>query len=280
MLISATILLAKVRSAAGQLDRAYEVLRTARQEAATALVSRSTRRALSLVEAELRLAGGDLAAARRRLANWPYDEPLPAWAATVEAAILLAEGRAAAAAAAVAPLLAEPGTVASLTWTVQAGLLSALAGQVLGDRDRVTRGLDVAFEAAEAEGFRRTFVAGGHAVRELIDTVAPAMAAYSPVVAELAKPPDPGAPAPQPAMPPRSGPAGKPLMGGVLAEPLTERELTVLRYLQGTLSNLEIAGLLYVSVNTVKTHVRSIYRKLDVGHRREAVRRARELRLL
>jgi LuxR family maltose regulon positive regulatory protein len=81
-------------------------------------------------------------------------------------------------------------------------------------------------------------------------------------------------------MPPRSGPAGKPLMGGVLAEPLTERELTVLRYLQGTLSNLEIAGLLYVSVNTVKTHVRSIYRKLDVGHRREAVRRARELRLL
>jgi LuxR family maltose regulon positive regulatory protein len=138
----------------------------------------------------------------------------------------------------------------------------------------------VAFEAAEAEGFRRAFVAGGHAVRELIDTVAPAMAAYSPVVAELAKPPDPGAPALQPPMPPRSGPPGKPLMGGVLAEPLTERELTVLRYLQGTLSNLEIAGLLYVSVNTVKTHVRSIYRKLDVGHRREAVRRARELRLL
>jgi LuxR family maltose regulon positive regulatory protein len=63
-------------------------------------------------------------------------------------------------------------------------------------------------------------------------------------------------------------------------EPLTERELTVLRYLQGTLSKPEIAAMLHVSVNTIKTHVQSIYRKLDAGRRREAVQRARELRLI
>ena len=63
-------------------------------------------------------------------------------------------------------------------------------------------------------------------------------------------------------------------------EQLTERELTVLRYLQSILSNGEIAAELMLSVNTVKTHVRSIYRKLQTSRRRETVRRARELRLL
>jgi len=63
-------------------------------------------------------------------------------------------------------------------------------------------------------------------------------------------------------------------------ELLTERELTVLGYLQSILSNEEIASKLFVSINTVKTHVRNIYRKLNVTRRRDAVRRARELHLL
>jgi LuxR family transcriptional regulator, maltose regulon positive regulatory protein len=46
------------------------------------------------------------------------------------------------------------------------------------------------------------------------------------------------------------------------------------------MSNQEIAAELFVSVNTVKTHLKAIYRKLDVPDRREAVRRARELELL
>ena len=64
-----------------------------------------------------------------------------------------------------------------------------------------------------------------------------------------------------------------------LVDPLTERERTILRYLASTLSNAEIANELYVSVNTVKTHQQTVYRKLGVGGRREAVRRARALRL-
>jgi LuxR family maltose regulon positive regulatory protein len=66
----------------------------------------------------------------------------------------------------------------------------------------------------------------------------------------------------------------------IIVEPLTEREHTMLRYLASALSNAEIARELYVSVNTVKTHQRSVYRKLGAVGRRDAVRRARVLALL
>ena len=65
-----------------------------------------------------------------------------------------------------------------------------------------------------------------------------------------------------------------------LLEPLSDREQAILRYLPTALSNREIAAELFVTTNTVKTHLRSIYRKLDVARRREAVERARDLRLL
>jgi LuxR family maltose regulon positive regulatory protein len=63
-------------------------------------------------------------------------------------------------------------------------------------------------------------------------------------------------------------------------DPLTERERTVLRYLASTLSNAEIAAELYVSVSTVKTHQRALYRKLGATGRRDAVQRARLLHQL
>ena len=66
----------------------------------------------------------------------------------------------------------------------------------------------------------------------------------------------------------------------VLVASLTDREKHVLRYLASTMSNTEIASALYLSVNTVKTHQRTIYRKLGAGSRRDAIRRAKELRLL
>jgi LuxR family maltose regulon positive regulatory protein len=65
-----------------------------------------------------------------------------------------------------------------------------------------------------------------------------------------------------------------------VAAPLTERELAVLRLLPTRLSNREISRELYVSVNTVRTHVQGIYRKLGVATRNEAVARARQLTLI
>ena len=63
-------------------------------------------------------------------------------------------------------------------------------------------------------------------------------------------------------------------------EKLSPSELRVLRYLPTNLTRTEIAGELYVSMNTVNSHIRNIYSKLAVRDRSSAVSRARELRLL
>jgi LuxR family transcriptional regulator, maltose regulon positive regulatory protein len=65
-----------------------------------------------------------------------------------------------------------------------------------------------------------------------------------------------------------------------LPDSLTDRERTVLRFLTTNMSTEEIAGEMFVSINTVKTHIAAIYRKLAAKKRREAVMRARELELL
>jgi LuxR family transcriptional regulator, maltose regulon positive regulatory protein len=66
----------------------------------------------------------------------------------------------------------------------------------------------------------------------------------------------------------------------LIIEQLTEREREALQHLSGMLSTAEIASEMYISVNTVKSHLRSIYRKLSAAHRGEAVRRARQLELI
>jgi LuxR family maltose regulon positive regulatory protein len=88
---------------------------------------------------------------------------------------------------------------------------------------------------------------------------------------------------PQPTIPRQA--AGGREVGGVhqpahLIEPLTEKEREVLGHLAELLTTDEIAGVMFVSVNTVRTHVRNILRKLDASRRNEAVRRARTLRIL
>ena len=65
--------------------------------------------------------------------------------------------------------------------------------------------------------------------------------------------------------------------GGPTPETLTDAELAILGLLRSELSQREIGAELYISLNTVKSHTRSIYRKLGVATREEAVKRAREL---
>src|SRR5262249_34598919 len=82
---------------------------------------------------------------------------------------------------------------------------------------------------------------------------------------------------------PARDPAPRPGAGGappVMLEPLSSRELEVLQHASEMLDTTEIAAVLFISVNTVKSHLKSIYRKLAVTHRGEAVRRARQLRIL
>jgi DNA-binding NarL/FixJ family response regulator len=68
--------------------------------------------------------------------------------------------------------------------------------------------------------------------------------------------------------------------GGLLGDPLTGRELEVLRMLQGSLNLHEISSHLFLSANTVKTHARAVYRKLGAHSRAEAVEIARRQSLI
>jgi LuxR family transcriptional regulator, maltose regulon positive regulatory protein len=81
-----------------------------------------------------------------------------------------------------------------------------------------------------------------------------------------------------------SPPVSRGGLGGIVPprvrEPLSQGEMRVLRYLPTKLSAPEIASELYLSVNTVKTHMRHLYDKLGVHRRHEAVERARALGLL
>jgi LuxR family maltose regulon positive regulatory protein len=145
-------------------------------------------------------------------------------------------------------------------------VLDALLAAAAGDEDRASDHLEDALTAAMPWTLRRPFLAeedlrpllerrieGGSAVPEFALDLLDRMSSASVADVELRRP---------------------------LADPLTERERTVLRYLASTLSNAEIAAELYVSLSTVKTHQRAVYRKLGAGGRREAVRRARLLKQL
>jgi LuxR family transcriptional regulator, maltose regulon positive regulatory protein len=259
----ATTCRAHIRAAAGDARAACNELAAIRRQLADWRFTPRLQQTVTLSEAELRLAAGDVEAAKRLLCGEMPDMFAP-WLAVVRAKTHLAERRPAAALGVVQPYL-EPGE-GSLVWTVDANLTSARALRALGDRSKAGRALEAALRLAEDESIRWPFVAGGQPVRELLVTYLPAGTGFrglaEDIAAELA------------------GFGRPPAVAGELAEPLTEREVAVLRYLQGTLSAGEIASMLYVSVNTVKTHMKNIYRKLGVGRRREVIERARELNLL
>ena len=142
-------------------------------------------------------------------------------------------------------------------------LVEAVARETLREPGTAAA-LERALELAGGQGLRRPFFDGGAPLRDVLRAHADLSDAGAPLLAELVD-----------ALPPAREDGA---VGGT--DPLSERERAVLRLMPTTLANSEIAGELFVSVNTVKTHVRSIYRKLGVGSRREAVTRAREAGLL
>ncbi|MEH0842140.1 LuxR C-terminal-related transcriptional regulator [Micromonospora sp. CPCC 205711] len=223
---------------------------------------------LLALEADLRGEQGDLDTARRLLADRAR-EPDPA--PVLALALARVELRAGDVRAAGYALPDWDGPAAD-GWPVSvrlaAGLLDAVLARRGGDDRRAGRLLERALDLAGPQGYRRVFTRSEPVVRDLLAAHLDSGTAHWPIVSDLVR----GAEEPA-----EGGPAGP---RRALDEPLTERELTILRYLQSILSNVEIASELSLSVNTVKTHVRNIYRKLDATRRREAVRRARELRLI
>jgi LuxR family maltose regulon positive regulatory protein len=128
---------------------------------------------------------------------------------------------------------------------------------------------------AEPEGYVRVFVGAGEPMIALLKELAwrRSDSAYLRHLLDAAAGPHRDAPALD-----RSA-ASRAADGGLI-EPLSERELDVMRLLASELDGPSIARQLVVSLNTVRTHTKSIYTKLGVNNRRAAVRRAHQLRLL
>jgi LuxR family maltose regulon positive regulatory protein len=146
-------------------------------------------------------------------------------------------------------------------------VVQALAFAAQGDIPRALVPLGRALNLAEPEGYGRLFVGEGEAMRTLLRhaVAGGASTAYAHRLLSSFETP-------------ASSPAQAPAAG--LAEPLTAREVEVLRLIAAGLRNEEIAGQLFVGLSTVKRHIANAYGKLQVTHRTEAVARANDLRLL
>src|SRR5664279_4656395 len=154
-------------------------------------------------------------------------------------------------------------------------VLESLTPQVGGDIPRALGPLVEALTLAEPEGYVRVFVGGGPPMKSLLKAVISRQAGSDYVRRLLAAFADDDRTAQTATLgEPATNPSRR------LVEPLSERELDVLRLLATDLDGPDIARQLFVSVNTMRTHTRSIYAKLGVNSRRAAVRRAEERGLL
>jgi LuxR family maltose regulon positive regulatory protein len=270
---------------------------------------------LALVESRLRHARGDLEGALARISAARCETPLPPpWLAdqlaVQEADLRVADAKPKAAVAlldaltqadnpegvlvraraqvAMGARVALPTTTLrsaapSLPTRVGGWLLEATRQLDAGEQWRAAQALERALRLAAPERLRRPFREAPPGVRRLLRADKPLAQEHSwlgagPLeVGHLAQ--GPRRPRTNPAHTQSTGPddsTQEPVPSPIL-EPLTEKEREVLGHLAALLTTDEIAGAMFVSVNTVRTHVRNILRKLASSRRNEAVRRARDL---
>jgi LuxR family maltose regulon positive regulatory protein len=241
----AEVEMARIECSAGRPDEAIARLLRVRRDRSAHGTPAFLAGVLDRAECRARLRAGDLDRAGDLL-----EEIQPGPARTLlEARAALLDGRS----EAVVPLLADlRAPTGDRRHRFEATAVSARAAAEGGDLAGARRLLGEVAELARREGVVRTFLDEGFDPLDLMGAGAPSA---------------PGGPART------NGNVG-------LVEPLSARELSVLRYLPSRLSNREIGAELYVSLNTVKSHLKTIYRKLDVDGRDEAVRRARQLGIL
>jgi len=150
---------------------------------------------------------------------------------------------------------------------VRSAVRRAVACELGGEGGAAREWIEQALELAEPELIRGPFLDGGPTVAELLRRTIRAGTAHRWLAGNLLAVLE-------------AAPPGSNSRAAKLGDSLSEKERIVLRYLPTMMPNREIAAELFVSVNTVKTHLKSIYRKLDTSNRRETVERARELRLI
>ena len=265
----------KLTGAVASLIAACGGLAEGHDEAAAQMVARARSgwsvpawldRWLSLVESRAYVAAGDIPAAAAAAERADRDSSPEAAATLVHAWLAAGNGKNArlAFASARQARSGEPER-----GCVQAWLADARLSYYSGDPARGRRSLAHALRLAEPEQLRLPFVLEQDWLRPALRRDPELAGIHRHLFASAPRHDQPQG---------RSGLSPEATV--LVVEPLTERESEVLRHVAGMLNTAEIASEMYISINTVKAHLKSIYRKLAATNRGEAVRRARQLELI
>lgn len=283
--------LARIRRVLGDLEGAHEVIQAAERVATRFDAMTADDEYVASEKARLWLAQGDIEAALRWIKEQDLDGEISLYRRekngsdrvpfnrlagyTIAARVRMAQDRPDEALQLLRPL---GQMVETAGWKLLVGgllILESLALHMQGNIPEAMNPLARALALAEPEGCVAFFIEEGAPMAELLRHAAsrgisPEFASY--LLARLetklsATPPSPRSPMP----PARTQP---------LVEPLTERELEVLRLLAAPLSTAEIAAELSISVGTLRSHTKRIYAKLNVHRRSDAAQRGRELKLI
>jgi LuxR family maltose regulon positive regulatory protein len=226
---------------------------------------------LTVLEADIALAAGEHERARLALAGAGTSDGGSgdgAGARLCRARLLLAVGDDKGALEASRGCLEAPAGAITRRDRVTALLTAAVAQRRLSQIPDAAESIEQALVLAEPDGAYRAFLDGGQAVRSAMTVLVPPTSACAGFAGRILERFD--GQLPRPAL----------AAAGGAELPLTGSELAVLRFLPSHMTNQEIAEALFLSINTVKTHLRSTYRKLGVANRRQAIARGRRLDLL
>lgn len=154
----------------------------------------------------------------------------------------------------------------------------AVALQAQGEEEKAIQVIGRCLAIAQPEGYQRIFLGRGAPMQKLLRSAMKCGLATEYIQELLPAFHLPGA-QPMPESP-AARPAPAKTAVSTMLEPLSEREIQVLRLLDSPLTSVDIGRELYISTNTVRTHIKNIYAKLGVNRRTEAVRLAKEIELI
>ncbi|MGE5222163.1 MAG: LuxR C-terminal-related transcriptional regulator, partial [Omnitrophica WOR_2 bacterium] len=260
---------------------------------------------LSVIEAHravLQARAGELAAAEgwRQTLLWDIDEEIPferEEEITLLVKVLLASGKYAEASQWTSRLLAREELASNQGRLIEVLALQALVAQAQGETEKAFSSLERALTLAEPEGYLRLFLDEGESMQRLIldfrnrvandisgrekllgymDKLISAFSTPAMKVSKTVIKPAAGQKTPvrESVESPQQAPVNS------TSRPLSAREAEVLHWMAHGLTNQQIADILFVSLNTVKTHVKNILSCLEVQNRTQAIARARELGIL
>jgi LuxR family maltose regulon positive regulatory protein len=301
--LEAYLALAWLKWVQGDAEGAQAEIDTARQLAIRFDVTEVDDWAVALSQARFALAQGDLSTVQRWIETQDVmsyaDEPLPEaydmqplyrlrkYELMVLSRLLVLQGKPEYALGVLDRLLPVAERQQRPSLMIEIHLLKALASDKCGHRDQAMVSLEQGLKLAEPEGYTRPFVDMGEPLRLLIadfgvwigrqqrgEIGARAYAYAEKLLSVL----EGGPPLPhEMSFSEIENPKSK---IENLLEPLSEREMDVLRSLESSLSTTEIADTLFVSVHTVRSHLKNIYSKLGVHSRYEAVAKAKDIAIL